>query len=152
MKKTSNTGFYLRKQTISEAPTKSLLVSSICIEVTRRNFFILIIRCWCSAKDREKAERIHSCILSKKLWKKLLFNYSQCSVNTPEQRKLFTVINVPEENCLLWSIYKTKVVHSGQCTKRKLCTASWSVEYTGASCSLCRGRVVPCSPWIINIL
>ena len=66
---------------------------SMHIGETRTNFLILQC-CWCIAKEGEKAERTHYRILNKKLKKKLLFNYSPWSINTPEERKLFTVINI----------------------------------------------------------
>ena len=64
--------------------------SSIYNEESRPNSFILIICCWCSAKDREKVEGTHS----KKLRKKLLFNYSPWSIYT--RGKLLT---------MSWSLY-----------------------------------------------
>ena len=84
-----------------------------------------------STKDEEKAERTRSYILSKKLRKKLLFSYSPRSINTPEVRKLFIMVNILQESCLLCRSQYTrgkKVVHCGQYTKRKLFTVSWSMH------------------------
>ena len=80
-------------------------------------FLILIICCWCSVKDGEKW-REHTCISSKKLSKKLLFIYSRWSINTQEERKLFTVISILKECCSLFVVNKytrgRKVVHCDQ--------------------------------------
>ena len=70
---------------------------------------------WCSAKDGEKAERTHSCILSKNLRKKLLFSYSPWSVSTPEERKVINVVNILKESySLCRSQQENKVVCRGQ--------------------------------------
>ena len=119
------------------------------IEEPSSNFFILIICCWCSAKDSEKVKKKTILYFKQKTKGKVTFQ-SFTVVNILEEScslclghytrgKLFTVVNILEESCLPWSIYKRKAVYCvvvGKICWEKLFTVCQSVKYTEESYSL----------------